>query len=299
VRRELRHWQAHARRIPDPHLRRIAVETARRERGNYEGAAAFAAFVPRRMRARVVRAAVAYQLAYDYADSLAEEAAADRVANGRALHEALVVAVSPARPHPPYYAHATSAEDGGYLSALVDACRKAVEALPSWGIVDAEARATSRLVIEFQALHHGDEALLERELSAFASAVPQLGGSLRWWEAAAGGASSLGVFALVAAAARPRLTRRDAESIQRAYVPWIGALHVLLDSLVDAHHDAGSGQHSLVGRYASRAELAASIETIALEALRASMRCSSSRWRASTSQCRRQGFRTPCSRPGD
>jgi tetraprenyl-beta-curcumene synthase len=147
IRRETRRWAKRAEEIPDPVLRRIALETQRAERGNHEGAGAFATFVPLRRRAVVVRAVVAYQLAYDYADSLAELPAADRVANGRALHEALHAALSPGTPHPDYYRHHERRDDGGYLGTLVDACRLAVESLPSWPEVAGRARAMARLVV--------------------------------------------------------------------------------------------------------------------------------------------------------
>src|SRR6185312_3703270 len=132
VLRDIRRWTRRARTIPDPVLRAIALDTQHSERGNYEGAAAFAAFVPRRSRTAVVHAVIAFQLAYDYADSLAEQPAADRVTNGRTLHEALHAALSPGTPHPDFYAHHSRDDDGGYLRELVDACRNAVESLPSW-----------------------------------------------------------------------------------------------------------------------------------------------------------------------
>ncbi len=267
VRRELRTWRLRAATIPDPGLRATACETELGERGNYEGAAAFAVFVPRQTRALVVRAVVAFQLAYDFADSLTEMPAADRVAKGRALHEALHAALSPGTPHPDYYAHQSCSDDGGYLRALVDACRDAVEALPSWEVVASRARTMSRLVVEFQACNHADEALIPVQLSAFAALTPHRGHALRWWEAAAGGASSMVVFSLIAAGAERSLAAADAQALECAYVPWIGALHVLLDSLVDWPHDIEAAHHSLVGHYASPSETAERLETIARTAL--------------------------------
>lgn len=268
VRSELCLWRLRAATIPDPHLRAIACKTELGERGNYEGAAAFAAFAPRQTRALVVRAVVAFQLAYDYADSLAELPAPNRVTNGRALHEALHAAVSPGTPHPDYYAHQSRSDDGGYLEALVDACRDAVSALPSWEVVAFRARNMSRLVVEFQARNHANEALIPTCLTAFAAVTPDRGHALRWWEAAAGGASSMVVFSLIAAGAKRSLTAIDAQALERAYVPWIGALHVLLDSLVDWPHDIETAHHSLVGHYASPSETAERLEAIARTALR-------------------------------
>lgn len=272
VRRETRRWARQAAAIPDPVLRRIALETQRDERGNYEGAGAFATFVPLRRRAAVVRAVVAFQLAYDFADSLAEQPAADPVANGRALHESLHAALSPGGFHARYYLHQDRDDDGGYLAALVEGCRRAVVLLPSWDAVACRARAMASLLAEFQAGNHADGPLIATHLAAFALGVPTRGTALRWWEAAAAGASSLGVFALIAAGARSRLTAQEAAAIDRAYLPWIGALHVLLDSLVDWPGDVPAGHHSLVAHYASQSEMASGMGAIADAAVRAARR---------------------------
>jgi tetraprenyl-beta-curcumene synthase len=185
------------------------------------------------------------------------------------LHEALHAALSPGTPHPDYYAHHAREDDGGYLRELVDACRSAVELLPSWARVADRTRAMSRLVIEFQALNHADRGSVASGLAAFAAATPSRGTALCWWEAAAGGASSLVVFSLLAAAARPSLSLRDAEAIEHAYVPWIGALHVLLDSLVDRPRDLASGHHSLVAHYRSSSAMAIGMGAIADAAVHA------------------------------
>lgn len=265
VRREARRWRRCAGAIPDPVLRRIALDTQQGERGNLEGAAAFAAFVPLRQRSAVVRAVVAFQAAYDYVDSLAEQPSAAPAANARALHEALRVAVCPRAHHAPYYRHQPRQDDGGYLQTLVDACRTAVETLPSQPVIEPFVlRAVTRM-IEYQALIHSCEGSARR-LAAWAREERPEGVSLRWWEIAAAGASSLVVFALVAAAARRELSRSEGRALTDAYFPWIGALHVLLDSLVDQSHDERHGHHSLVGNYASEHEAAVRLGSIATTA---------------------------------
>ncbi len=82
VRRELRHWQLRANEIPDPVLRRLALDAQHHKRGNIEGAAAFAAFVEPASRPLVVRALVAFQTAYDYADILSEQPSPTRAPTG-------------------------------------------------------------------------------------------------------------------------------------------------------------------------------------------------------------------------
>jgi tetraprenyl-beta-curcumene synthase len=265
VGRETERWRRRADAIPDPVLRGIALETLRRERGNAEGAAAFAAFAPLRRRAAVVRAAVAFQTAYDYVDSLAEQPSDAPAADARALHEALRVALCPDAAHPAYYRHHRRSDDGGYLRELVDACRAALAALPSRRAIEAPLlRATARM-IDYQTLVHGCDPST-RALAAWARGHAPRDAELGWWEVAAGGASSLGVFALVSAAARRGLTSADARSLEDAYFPWAGALHVLLDSLVDQPADAQAGHHSLVANYRSAEEAALRLDAIAATA---------------------------------
>lgn len=288
VSRERRRRRARAAEIPDLLLRRTALE-AQRKWGNVEGAAAFAAFVPHRHRAAAARAMMCYQAAYDYLDILGEQPSADPVANGRRLHSALLVALDPDAPHLDYYEHNVQREDGGYLSETVDACRGALAMLPSYATVAPAARRAAERIIAFQSCNtgerQGDLAALER----WARAATPPGSDLRWWETAAAAGSSLCVCALIALAAEADLERpapgtagtavgdaaadaggaRAADAIEAAYFPWIGALHSLLDNLVDAAEDHATGQHSLVGCYASPEDAAARMGWLAERALRA------------------------------
>jgi tetraprenyl-beta-curcumene synthase len=284
VRRELRHWRERAQAIPDPALRRLALATQREEQGNLEGAAAYAVLAPRSQRARVLQALVAFQAIYDYADTLAEEPSADPVGNGRELHRALASALDPGGEHPDYYAHSLHKDDGGYLRELVDACRSAFGALPSHAALAGPTQAAVERIVAFQGIAHGtngapsahgtnsDDSGQEdawRAFSAWAGAQIPPDTGLKWWETAAGAASSLLLFALIAAAAEPSVSERDTAAIELAYFPWIGALHLLLDSLVDRAGDVSAGRHSLVEHYASPQELAGRLGAISTEAARA------------------------------
>ncbi len=266
VGRELSHWQRHAQQIPDPALRRLALLTQRTERGNLEGAAAFAVLAPRSVRTNVVRAAVAFQATYDYIDTLAEQPCGDQAANGAQLHLALLSALQPGATHADYYRHSPSSQDNGYIRSLIETCRGALARLPSYALVaDGALRAAQRMT-HYQALNHRPE---HGPMAVWAAGKTPLGSELRWWETAAATASSLGVFALFAAAGQPLLASVERRALESAYFPWIGALHVLLDSLIDRAGDLASGQHSLVAHYASAEEAAARLSVIAASAVRA------------------------------
>ena len=254
--------------IPEVLLRRAAMETLAEEQGNLEGAAAFAAFTPRRYRRSAIEALVLFQATFDYADTLAELDVPDPLANAHALHQALLDSLTPPPKRQDYYAHSGSDGDGGYLDDLVGRCRHAFTSLPSHAAVERSLQRAVRRMIDYQTLIHGDGALARISLAAWAQGETPSGSGLRWWETAAAGASSLVAFALIAAAAHPDLSGHDVRAIEAAYFPWYGSLHVLLDSLVDLPHDIDTGHHSLVGHYASPEEAAARMEAIGTAAVR-------------------------------
>jgi tetraprenyl-beta-curcumene synthase len=264
--RGMRHWQSRAGQIPDPVLRRLGIDSLH-ERSNIEGAAAFAAFAPRAHRAAVVRALVAFQAAYNYADLLSEQPHPDAIANGRRLHESLLSALDPQTPPIDYYAHHPQRDDGGYFQELIDTCRTALTSLPSFSLVARSAQVAAERIVIFQSLNvgtkQGDHLALER----WAREHTPSGCDLKWWETAAAAGSSLGVHVLIAAAAEAGLQPADVASLDHAYFPWIGALHSLLDNLVDRREDVRTNQPSLVGYYASPAEAAAGLQLLAVQAV--------------------------------
>lgn len=267
VGREVRHWDELARQIPDPLLRHLALLTQRVERGNYEGAAAYAVLVPHAYRAHVVRAVVAFQTTYDYVDTLSEQPSSDPVANGRQLHLALLTALDPDSDHANYYEHSSSTRDNGYIRQLVQTCRDALRTLPSYAAVAQPALRAAGTIVAYQSLNHEQADDGPRALARWGAAVAPPDSGLRWWEAAAGGASSMTVFALIAAAAKPDLSAAETQATHEAYFPWISALHVLLDSLIDRPKDLEHGHHNLIDHYASSVEAAHRLGWIAARAL--------------------------------
>jgi tetraprenyl-beta-curcumene synthase len=149
--------------------------------------------------------------------------------------------------------------------------------------VAPSARRAAERIVEFQSCNtgelQGDLAALER----WARAATPPGEDLRWWETAAAGGSSLCVYALIALAAERDLdgswtgasarattdagVHEDGSAVQDAYFPWIGALHSLLDNLVDVAEDRATGQHNLIGLYASPQEAATRMGRLAERSL--------------------------------
>jgi tetraprenyl-beta-curcumene synthase len=265
---ELRHWRRSAARIGDPTLRRLAL-AALEKRSNMEGAAAFAAFVRFGPRRDVVQALVAFQAIYNHVDMLAEQRGGDQEARARALHEALLLALEPGAAEPACRAHALqSGRDEGHLAEMIETCRWALSRLPGFAAASPTARAAARRIVAFQSLSLGEQGKLE----AWALHETLPGSGLEWWETAAAAGSSLSVHALIAASASPALCRQDAEAIDGAYSSSIGALHSLLDSVVDEVEDAQARQLSLIGCYDSPQEAAVRLGELterALDAARA------------------------------
>ncbi len=261
LRGELRHWRARAAEIPDPVLRQLALHSHNHKLENLEGAAAFATFVKPDQHAVVVRALVAFQAAYDYADIVSEQPSPDPRINTLQLHAALLAALQPNTPHDDYFAHHSHREDRGYLRELVDATRDAFGALPSHAIVAFPARRGAERIRVYQSLNHAPNA--REVLARWGHARTPTGSRLRWWETCAASASSLGVLALIAAAADPALTAQHADAIDRAYFPWINALHTMLDSLIDHHEDNAVEQYSVIEPYGPPAAVTEGLSQIA------------------------------------
>jgi tetraprenyl-beta-curcumene synthase len=273
LRRELRCWRRQARTIPDPVLRQTAVEAQIAKMGNIEGAVAFATFAASAHRLAGARAMAAYESVLDYLDCLCEMPNSDPVANGRQLNQALVAAVDPGAAHHDYYAHHPHQTDGGYLCGLLDACRRALRQLPAYPVVAGAVRRMSARNATFQSLNHGDahgshrqfDRWVKTEAAEYARTHP--GEGLRWWEIGAAAGSSLGIFALIAAAADPTTGPADAANIERVYFPWIGAVNSLLDSFIDQQEDDVPGQHRLLDYYTSHDEAVARLESIITQAV--------------------------------
>jgi tetraprenyl-beta-curcumene synthase len=264
---EIYRCRSRALRIPDPALRRFALEALDHKRGNLEGAAAFAAFVPRASRPAVVKALVACQTICDYLDLLSEQPSPDPVANGYRLHEALIVATVSGEPHRDYYAYHPHGDDGGYLMALVGAARTALQELPSSAsICESMGRASERIAL-YQSFNHGDAFGSYEPFERWAKKASGEHGELHPWETAAAAGSTLTVLALIASAADPTLCDSSVREIEDAYFPWIGSLHSLLDSLVDHEDDLAAEGRALVGYYSSPLDAATRMRVIASEAL--------------------------------
>ncbi len=261
----IRRLRASANAIADPSYRRLAL-LALSKRSNLEGAAAFAALVPVPKRASATRALVAIQSIYNYADTLAEQPDGDCQRSALGAHAALLLALG-AQADELAAAGAPKAPDGAYLSQQIQRCQSALRELPSIDRVSTHALLAASDICSFQ--RYSSPAAPSGRLQCWARTRPRAAPNLSWWESAGAAGSSLDLHALIAAAASSTLDPDTVQGIAGAYGGPIGALHSLLDSLIDEAEDAETGQPSLIGFYPSRTLAAQSMGQLATRALAA------------------------------
>ncbi|HXN39179.1 MAG TPA: DUF2600 family protein [Solirubrobacteraceae bacterium] len=244
---EIAGWRERARGIPDPTLREDALGALSRKRTLIVGAALFAT-LPRHRDPHLLRLLVAYEATLEYLDNAHERAAYDD--NGRQLHRALTEALDPSAEMSDYYRLHPWRRDGGYLRALVQACRDECLTLPSYESVrPLVVSAADRCAGAQSSSHVAGRLCNGAALQRWAEGELAGQSETSWWERSAAASSSVGVHALLALAACP--PHRDYAQVVGAYDPWICAVSTLLDSYIDQLGDAAEGQHSYVSYYPS------------------------------------------------
>jgi tetraprenyl-beta-curcumene synthase len=248
VAREIRHWRRRAVMIPDGPIRDDALGTLSSKRAHIVGAALFW-ILPERRDPRLLRVLVAYEIILEFLDNAHERAGNE--ANGRQLHRALIEALDPSMPISDYYRYHPWNDDGGYLRALVEACREGCLLLPYYADVRPFVLLEAERCGSAQSLNHEpDRARCATALKEWAEQEFPGEQETNWWELTAAASSSMGVHALLALAVS--CDRRDCVEVTAAYVPWICAVSTMLDSYVDQVGDSADGEHSYVAHYPSR-----------------------------------------------
>jgi tetraprenyl-beta-curcumene synthase len=252
ISREIRRWRRRALAIPDAPIREDALSSIERKRGHTDGAALFW-ILPRRRNLELLRLLVTYEMIWDFLDTVNEHGANRGQANGRQLHLALVEALDPSRAISDYYQHHPWREDGGYLRALVETCRRGCGALPSYprirSLVVREAKRAQVLALN----HDLDPACRDASLRRWAEREFDGRREASWFELSGAASASLTVHVLLALAAEPACTEHEIDRACAAYFPWLSLATTMLDSYVDQVEDEASGDHSYIAHYASPA----------------------------------------------
>jgi len=240
VSREVAHWRARTEEIPDQALREDALGAIDSKRANIDGAALFGTLARERSR-ELLRTLVAFEILADYLDCASERAAEAGVANGLALHHALIEALDPSLPLSDHYRHHPWREDGGYVRALIDTCRQGCAQLPSYEVIRPLLLRAASLAQVLTLNHEPDPARRDRALREWARAhFADREEGLAWFEWTGGASAWLTILALLALAAEPGCDARAAADTYAAYLPWISLLGTMLDSYGDIAQDAAT-----------------------------------------------------------
>ena len=254
VDRQVDGWRCRAAAIPDARLRAEALRGLNRRRGHIDGAALLWTLSPRR-NARLLRLLVAYEVMQDYLDGVSEQGARAGAEDGTALFGAVADALDPDRSvRGGYYAALPWRDDGGYLAALVGACRADVRRLPSLSAVrpllQRECSRTDVLWLN----HLCDPRRRDEELRRWTERALPAGSGLTWNELAAAASGWITTLVLLALAAETGVSAAVARATCDVYFPYVALSLTLLDSWADQFVDAEAGDHSYIAHYASREE---------------------------------------------
>jgi tetraprenyl-beta-curcumene synthase len=245
VSRELHVWRVRAAAIPDAPIREDALDSIKHKRDHTEGAALFCV-LPRSRDKRLLRLLVAYQTIWDFLDNVSERDTGE--ANARQLHLALSEALDPGASISDYYRHHPWKDDGGYLRELVETCRANCAALPSYSRVRPYVLAGVAQCAVQSVNHDPDPVRRDAALRAWAERESVGEQALAWFEFTAA-ASGFMPHVLLALAAESSCDERDLAETLAAYFPPVSLAVTMLDSYVDQHEDAASGNHSYISHY--------------------------------------------------
>lgn len=240
VKEALNGWRQLAEQIPDPELRKQALDSITHKEFHCQGGSVYASGNLSK-RHDLIPLIVAFQTISDYLDNLCDRSTSLDPEDFRHLHQSMLDAVTPDAPLQNYYALRHEQNDGGYLEQLVLACQSYIRQLPSYPCTFSAIHKLVSLYIDLQVYKHINTELREKALINWWKDRQAEYPYLSWNEFAAATGSTLGVFMLFLAASEPGLSEQEVERISDAYFPYVGGLHILLDYLIDQEEDRLGG----------------------------------------------------------
>ncbi|NPV90963.1 MAG: tetraprenyl-beta-curcumene synthase family protein [Firmicutes bacterium] len=249
VDRELSSWEAGLdRHGGDPVLRRQALSSLHLKRFHAQGGSVFALRHPG-WEDRLVDFIVSFQTISDYLDNLCDRMNVLEAEPFRLLHRSMLDSLAPSAASRDYYRLYPCRDDGGYLERLVGKTRAALSALPGRRAAVPRMEKLVSLYTDLQTYKHIDPGSRAPALRDWAGLNRADSLGIEWWEFSAAAGSTLGVFALAAAATSPGLTGEECDKLVQAYFPWICGLHILLDYLIDQEEDRLGGDFNFTRCY--------------------------------------------------
>lgn len=254
VQKELEFWKREARQIPDPELRKQALDSIEAKDFHCEGGGIFSLLSESR-KEEALSFIVAYQTISDYLDNLCDRSTSLDDKDFAALHESMQHALRKSSPVTNYYRFRDEQDDGGYLAKLVDKCQQIFWKMDNYECIAAYlselCRYYSDLQIHKHVIQHERVPRLKEWFKTFEKEVPDMS----WYEFSACSGSTLGIFCLISYALRPDFREEDAERIYKVYFPYIQGLHILLDYFIDQEEDLVGGDLNFCTYYDSKEQM--------------------------------------------
>lgn len=234
--------------IPDIGIRCDALGALSQKRPHLDGAALFWT-LPRCRNLGLLRLLVTYELILEFLDNMNERAAHAGLINGRQLHLALVEALDPDVSISDYYRHHPWREDGGYLRALVEACRRHCMTLVSYPrvrpLVIREAYRAQVLALNHDPNPYCRDIALRRWVAQEFPGERQAD----WFEFSGAATAPLTIHMLLALAAEPTCSDSEISEACTVYFPGLSLIATMLDSYVDQIQDMANNDHSYIAHY--------------------------------------------------
>lgn len=248
VHRELAYWRKRANDIPNPELRKQALDSIEHKTFHCEGGAILALAAKADYK-QAIKFIVAYQTISDYLDNLCDRSTSLDPSDFAALHEAMGDCFNLTKQTDNYYRRREEQDDGGYLAELVTVCREVLAGLDHYHHIEAQLAELCGYYCDLQIHKHVkvDERLprLQTWFDGHRDQIPEM----EWYEFSACTGSTLGIFCLVSYGHRDDFKPEYAANIRNGYFPYIQGLHILLDYFIDQEEDREGGDLNFCSYY--------------------------------------------------
>ncbi len=240
VHKKLGYWKKRASEIPNPELRKQALDSIRTKTFHCEGGGIYSLLAKENLE-DAVSFIVAYQTISDYLDNLCDRSTSLDPEDFRALHSSMRHALSPGVQTENYYRYRTETEDGGYLNELVQTCQTFLGKVAKLEVIQPALWELEGYYSDLQVHKHVKKDERVPRLQAwFASHEPKLP-EMTWYEFSACSGSTLGIFCIVSYALSQNNMTELVHQLKNGYFPWVQGLHILLDYFVDQDEDKNGG----------------------------------------------------------
>lgn len=249
VHHELAMWKERAYHIPNDELHSQAIASIEHKTFHCEGGGILA-LLANEHREECIRFIVAYQTISDYLDNLCDRSTSLDPNDFAALHESMLMALSPeVEGGGNYYRYRDDQDDGGYLDELVETCQDVLKKTKHYDKIAPILHELACYYCDLQIHKHVKLEEREPRLQTWFEAHKENLPEMSWFEFSACAGSTLGIFCLVAYAFHDELYDEDIAKIRQGYFPYVQGLHILLDYFIDQEEDRIGGDLNFCSYY--------------------------------------------------